>query len=98
MAAEQRFLFVPVSGPRGMGEYARSLALAHAMMHRWPDARVHFVLSREASYARDIPFPATLLPSSPTFHTAEVNALITSFRPTLVIFDNAGRSAQIRAA
>ncbi len=93
-----RLLFVPVSGPFGMGEYARSLALAHAAAARWPGAAVRFVLSREASYGGHAPFPATLLASSPTFHSAAVIEIIEQWRPDLVVFDNAGRSAQLRAA
>jgi ADP-heptose:LPS heptosyltransferase len=93
-----RLLFVPVSGPRGMGEYARALALATAVEERWPDAQIHFALSRAAPYSATTPFPSTLLPASPTFHSPEVLQLIREFRPTIVIFDNAGRSAQIRAA
>jgi len=93
-----RLLCVPVSGAFGMGEYARSLAIARAVAARWPDAAVHFVLSKAAPYAADVPFPCTLLPSSPTFHTPAVTALIASFRPSCVLFDNAGRTAQLRAA
>jgi ADP-heptose:LPS heptosyltransferase len=93
-----RFLFLPVSGPFGMGEYARSLAIAHAVAQRWPHGLVHFALSREAPYATQTPFPFTLLPSSPTFHTREVVALINDLRPQVVIFDNSGRTAQLRAA
>jgi len=59
---------------------------------------IHFVLSREAPYAADAPFPATLLASSPTFHSAAMIKLLHSFRPDVVIFDNAGRTAQLRAA
>jgi len=97
-ASAPRLLCVPVSGAFGMGEYARSVAIARAVAARWPDAAVHFVLSRAAPYAAGVPFPCTLLPSSPTFHTPAVNALIESFRPTCVLFDNAGRTAQLRAA
>jgi hypothetical protein len=93
-----RVLFVPVSGARGMGEYARALALATAAARRLPRLQIHFVVSREAPYAADTPFPKTLLPSSPTFHTTEVAEVIRSFRPTLAFFDNAGRTAQLRAA
>ncbi|HEX4241024.1 MAG TPA: hypothetical protein VHZ53_06420 [Steroidobacteraceae bacterium] len=93
-----RILFVPVSGRYGMGEYARSLAIAAAVNRRWPQAAIHFVLSREAPYAASTPFPATLLPSSPTFHTPEVRELVASFRPDVIVFDNAGRTAQLRAA
>jgi predicted glycosyltransferase len=91
-------LFVPVSGARGMGEYARALALATAAVRRLPQLQVHFIVSREAPYAADLPFPKTLIPASPTLHTAEVVDVIRSFRPTLAIFDNAGRTKQLQAA
>lgn len=93
-----RVLFVPVSGPRGMGEYARSLALATAVAERSPETEIHFAVSREAPYAADTPFPTTLLPSSPTFHSVQMSDLIRRLRPTLVVFDNAGRTTQLRAA
>jgi ADP-heptose:LPS heptosyltransferase len=95
---ETRLLFIPVSGPRGMGEYARAIAIATAAAHRWPDMQIRFALSRNAAYAADTPFKATMLPSSPTFHSREVAALIRDFRPTIVLFDNAGRTSQLRAA
>lgn len=93
-----RLLFVPVSGPVGMGEYARSLAMANAARSRRPDTQIRFLLSREAPYAAAVPFPSVLLPSSPTFHSPEVIDVIRVFAPTTVIFDNAGRTAQLRAA
>jgi hypothetical protein len=93
-----RILFVPVSGPFGTGEYARSAAIARAAQRRWPRAEIHFVLSRQAPYAATVPFAATLLDSSPTFHSRAVARLIKEFKPTLVVFDNAGRTAQLRAA
>ncbi len=81
-----------------MGEYARSLALAQAAVRRWPGTVVHFLLSRAAPYAAATPFAHTLLPSSPTFHSAAVIECMRSFAPDIVIFDNAGRTAQLRAA
>jgi glycosyltransferase involved in cell wall biosynthesis len=81
-----------------MGEYARALALATALSHRRPHVDIRFAVSREAPYAADTPFPTTFLPSSPTFHSAQMCELIRAFRPTLVVFDNAGRTAQLRAA
>ncbi len=93
-----RILFLPVTSPRGSGEYARALSIATEVMRRFPAATCHFALSEEAPYARDCPFPATWLPSSPTFHTSRVVALIAEFHPTIVIFDNAGRTAQLKAA
>lgn len=81
-----------------MGEYARSLAIAQAVRRQWPEAEIHFILSRRAPYAAAAPFPATLLDSSPTFHTAAVTESIQKLKPHVVIFDNAGRTAQLRAA
>ncbi len=81
-----------------MGEYARSTAIARAVRERWPSAAIHFVLSRRAPYAAGAPFPATLLASSATFHSAAVIELIRTWRPQVVVFDNAGRAAQLRAA
>jgi len=81
-----------------MGEYARSLAIARAASRRWPDAGIRFVLSSAAPYAADVPFPATLVASSPTFHSAPVIELLEKWRPDIVVFDNAGRTAQLRAA
>jgi ADP-heptose:LPS heptosyltransferase len=95
---DPRILFVPVSGEFGMGEYARSLAIARAAKRQWPRAQIHFALSRKAPYAATVPFEATLLDSSPTFHSAAIAQLIQSFAPTLVVFDNAGRTAQLQAA
>jgi hypothetical protein len=93
-----RILFVPVSGPYGMGEFARSAAIARAVLARWPRVAVHFVLSREAPYAAGAPFPKTLLDASPTFHSRPVIELLRSWRPGVVVFDNAGRTAQLSAA
>jgi ADP-heptose:LPS heptosyltransferase len=98
MVPAPRLLFVPVSAARGTGEYARCVLIANAARERWPRARIHFVVSREAPYADRVPFDVTLLPSSPTFHVPEVRALIDRFRPHVVVFDNAGRSSQLAAA
>jgi hypothetical protein len=81
-----------------MGEYARCLALATALAQRLPALEMRFALSREAPYAAATPFATTLLPASATFHPREVAALIGEYRPGVVVFDNAGRTAQLRAA
>jgi hypothetical protein len=91
-------VFVPVSGKYGMGEYARCAAIALAVTRRWGDAAIHFILSRQAPYAAAAPFPSTLLESSPTFHSSAVIEVLERLRPAVVIFDNAGRTAQLRAA
>jgi glycosyltransferase involved in cell wall biosynthesis len=81
-----------------MGEYVRSLAIARAASRHWPGADIRFVLSSAAPYAADVPFPATWVASSPTFHSAPVIELLEKWRPDIVVFDNAGRTAQLRAA
>jgi hypothetical protein len=92
------FLFVPVSGPEGAGEYHRTLALAEGIRRRWPDAPVHFLLHRAAPYAARCPFPCTLLEDSPTRDVGRVLSVIEARRPEVVIFDSAGRLSQMRAA
>lgn len=81
-----------------MGEYARSATLARAIAQRWPAASLHFLLSRAAPYACAVPFPTTWLEASATFHTPEVLEVLRTFRPQVVIFDNAGRTSQLEAA
>jgi len=98
MQTSPRILFVPVSGPSGMGEFARARSLADAVRARWPEVETHFVLHREAPYAQGFHHPVTLLPASPTLCTAEVREVIESLQPRVVVFDNAGRTGQLRAA
>jgi hypothetical protein len=96
--ASPRFLFIPVSGPGGAGEYYRSLAIAAGLRRQWPGCSIRFVLNREAPYAMSAPYPVTLLEDSPTRTTTAVNACIRQERPDVVIFDSSGRMAQYRAA
>jgi len=98
MDHELRFLFIPVSGPGGTGEYFRSLAIARSVERRWPSARITFVVSRDALYATQCPYPIHLINRSPTYETAAVNAIVREERPHVVVFDSAGRVAQYRAA
>jgi hypothetical protein len=81
-----------------MGEYARSAAIARAVSEHWPSAAIQFALSRAAPYAGGVPFPTAWLDSSATFHTAAIIELMQAWRPQVVIFDNAGRTAQLLAA
>jgi hypothetical protein len=94
----KRILFVPVSGPGGAGEYYRTLAIANATLARYPHVEVHFVLDRHARYATGSPHRVTLLDDSPTRDSRAVVRCIESTCPDLVVFDNAGRVAQLRAA
>lgn len=93
-----RVLFVPVSGPDGAGEYYRSVAIAEAVKRRWPKADITFVVNCEAGYAQRVPFPARLIDGSPTRSTEAVNRVIEELRPDVVVFDSAGRHAQLKCA
>ncbi|MCE3283953.1 MAG: hypothetical protein K0R70_209, partial [Steroidobacteraceae bacterium] len=96
--AEPRFLFIPVSGPGGAGEYYRSLAAARGLERRWPGCRIRFVLNRAAPYAREAPYGVLSLEDSPTRSNARVIEYIRAEQPDVVIFDSSGRLAQYRAA
>ena len=98
MSLAPRVLFVPVSGAKGAGEYFRSLTVAHGIRARWPAAGITFVVNRSAGYADAVPFPAVLTDRSPTYDTAAVIRAIDELRPDVVIFDSAGRVAQLRHA
>jgi len=98
MILNPTILFIPVSSPKGIGEYMRSLILAQAIIKQWPDANIHFILSEQASYAKSCPFKTYLTPTSPTKHTKQVNDIITTISPDITIFDASGRKSQLAAA
>lgn len=91
-------LFVPASGGPGSGELTRCLLLARLVAVRNPSADLRFIVSRRARNGNDTGFPTTLVDRSPTYHTPEVIAAIESQNPNVVLFDNAGRAEQFRAA
>jgi glycosyltransferase involved in cell wall biosynthesis len=93
-----KFLFIPVSGPGGAGEYYRSLAVAKAVERHWPGCQIKFVLSRDARHGGDAPYPVLHVERSPTYETREVVAILGRERPDVVVFDSAGRVAQYRRA
>jgi hypothetical protein len=98
MTAAPRFVFVPVSGPGGAGEYHRSLALARGFERRWPGCTIRFVLNRGASYTAESPYPGLRIDDSPTRAGNAVSQYLIEERPDVVVFDSAGRLAQYRAA
>jgi len=57
-----------------------------------------FVLSRQAPYRGETPYPVELTERSPTHHIQEVNRLVDKFRPDVILFDCSGRAAQMRHA
>lgn len=93
-----KILFIPVSCDTGSGEYVRSSILADGFKEEWVNTDIRFVLSRQAPYLSACKYKTYLTDKSPTFHTNEVNKIITEFKPDFVLFDAAGRVSQIRHA
>ena len=97
-AAPARMLFSPVSGPGGAGELMRCLIIARELAKADPAADIRFLVNRHAVFRESVNFPIIDCEASPTNSTAQVLATIESFRPDVMIFDNSGRTAQLRAA
>ena len=93
-----RFLFIPVSGPDGIGEYMRSLILAEAVLAEWPQAEIAFILSDKAPYLKTCPYPVFNTPLSATQCSPQVMAILQQFKPDIAVFDCSGRAEQYRYA
>ncbi len=97
-AAPVRILFSPVSGPGGAGELMRCLIIAREFAKAEPTADIRFLVNRNAVFRESVNFPIIDCNASPTNSTAQVLATIGSFRPDVMVFDNSGRTSQLRAA
>jgi len=97
-ARPPRFLFAPVSGPGGAGELMRCLIIARELARAEPSADIRFLVNRTAVFRDAVDFPIIDCDASPTNSTAQVLATIESFRPDVMVFDNSGRTSQLRAA
>jgi glycosyltransferase involved in cell wall biosynthesis len=94
----RRYLFAPVSGPGGAGELMRCLIIARELARAEPSADIRFLVSRTAVFREAVDFPIIDCDASPTKSTPQVLAAIESFRPHVMVFDNSGRTSQLRAA
>jgi|GEM_PF-232692 len=97
-ARPRRYLFAPVSGPGGAGELMRCLIIARELVKTEPSADIRFIVSRTAVFREAVDFPVIDCDASPTNSTPQVLETIASFRPHVMVFDNSGRTAQLRAA
>jgi len=93
-----RVLFAPVSGPGGAGELMRCLIIARELVRSEPAADIRFLVARDGVFREAVEFPIIDLDDSPTRSTPQVIAAIESFRPDVIVFDNSGRTEQLRAA
>jgi len=92
------FLFVPVTGGEGLGEFARCLTLAHAVLERWPASRVRFVRDRQSPEIDDARIEALEITGSPTYNSSRINRWMELEPPDVAIFDSTGRRSQLDAA
>lgn len=88
-----KILFIPASGPKGAGEYIRSLTIAQKLQQTLKDADISFVLNRHAKYINDVPFPTRLIDKTPTLSVDAVKQIISEETPDLCIFDSGGRTS-----
>jgi len=93
-----RVLFSPVSGPGGAGELMRCLIIARELARAEPAADIRFLVSKSAVFRESVNFPMIDCDASPTNSTPQVLAAIDAFRPHVMVFDNSGRTSQLRAA
>ena len=96
--SDSRILFVPVSGPVGIGEYQRSLFLAQSLVARNPGWDVRLVVAETAPFIDDVPLPIFRTTRSPTKVPGEVDHILEKFRPGVVVFDCSGRQVSLRLA
>lgn len=97
-AAASRVLFAPVTGPGGAGELMRCLIIARELARAEPAADIRFLVARDGVFREAVEFPIIDLDDSPTRSTPQVIAAIGAFRPDVMVFDNSGRTEQLRAA
>ncbi|RLV60796.1 hypothetical protein D5018_04845 [Parashewanella curva] len=76
----------------------RSLIIATEVQKKWPESQIHFILNRNAPYAKDCPFPKQLIDTTPTKDIRGVNSIMSELMPDVVIFDASGRKAHFQHA
>lgn len=80
-------LFVPSYGNGGTGEFVRAVTLAQAVVQRWPQVRIEFLLPGGPGTRQDAPFPKTCHEEGKSTRAGFNNEHIARLRPDLVIFD-----------
>jgi hypothetical protein len=89
---------VPVTGPKGIGEYQRCLFLAQALRAKHPDWDARIVVATTAPYVDEVPAPIFTTSRSPTLVPEELERILRDFRPTVGVFDCGGRARSMRLA
>jgi putative intracellular protease/amidase len=76
----------------------RCLIIARELARAEPAADIRFLVNRTAVFREAVEFPIIECDASPTNSTPQVLAAIDRFRPHVMVFDNSGRTSQLRAA
>jgi ADP-heptose:LPS heptosyltransferase len=76
----------------------RCLIIARELARAEPAADIRFLVARDGVFREAVEFPIIDLDDSPTRSTPQVIAAIGAFRPDVMVFDNSGRTEQLRAA
>jgi len=88
-----KVLFIPVSGPKGVGEYIRSLTIAQKIKEEIPSSDIKFILNNNVNYLNDVPFQFHPIDGTPTLNVEVVKKIISDEKPDLCIFDSGGRTS-----
>lgn len=92
------YLFIPVTGPLGSGEYFRAATLMASLQASQPGCHIACCLHREARVPRLPGIEYIDIDRSPTRETPLITALIRARTPRVVIFDSTSRQTQLRGA
>lgn len=92
------YLFIPVTGPLGSGEYFRAATLMSALQAVQPDCRIACCLHRDARVPRLPGIDYVDIDRSPTRETPAITAYMRAHAPRVVVFDSTSRQAQLRCA
>jgi hypothetical protein len=76
----------------------RCLIVARELRRAAPDIDCHFLVSRDGVFRESVDFPLHDCDDSPTRSTEQVLATLREVQPDVGVFDNAGRTEQLRAA
>src|SRR5262249_16940707 len=95
--SEPHVLFIPVSGGRGLGEFARCVILGDAIRARWSGSRIQLVASRGHPLL-GTQFDVAWTERSPTLESPAVCDVIRKMGPDIVVFDSTCEPAQVACA
>ena len=98
MATPPSILFVPRTGPDGLGEATRALVLARAASRRWPGARIEFVTITPGAWLEGRGFAHHRVEGGASRNPDGIDEVLRRTRPDVAIFDGWGRTSTLALA